>query len=78
MALPLGLGRQSHSDVGPHDSKLECSRSGVFPLILAAYVPGRIKSVMKHSMLAAVMFWAVAHLLANGTLAAVLLFGAFL
>jgi uncharacterized membrane protein len=50
----------------------------VFPLILAAYLPGRIKRSMKHPMLAAVKFWALAHLLSNGMLADVLLFGAFL
>jgi uncharacterized membrane protein len=50
----------------------------VFPLILAAYLPGRIKSALKHPMLAAVKFWAFAHLLSNGTLADVLLFGGFL
>jgi uncharacterized membrane protein len=50
----------------------------VFPLILAAYFPGRIKAAMKHPMLAAVKFWALAHLLSNGTLADVLLFGGFL
>ena len=50
----------------------------VFPLLLAAYLPGRIKSAAKHPMLAAVKFWAFGHLLANGTLADVLLFGGFL
>src|SRR6202051_2462884 len=50
----------------------------VFPLILAAYLPGRIKTAAKHPMLAAVKFWAFAHLLANGSLADVLLFGGFL
>lgn len=50
----------------------------VFPLILAAYMPGRIKTALKHPMLAAVKFWALAHLLANGMLADVLLFGSFL
>jgi uncharacterized membrane protein len=50
----------------------------VFPLILAAYLPGRIKTAMKHPMLAAVKFWALAHLLSNGMLADVLLFGSFL
>ncbi len=50
----------------------------VFPLILAAYLPGRIKAAMKHPMLAAVKFWAFGHLLANGMLADVLLFGGFL
>lgn len=50
----------------------------VFPLLLAAYLPGRIKTAAKHPMLAAVKLWALAHLLANGTAADVLLFGAFL
>ena len=49
-----------------------------FPLLLAAYLPGRIKSAAKHPMLLAVKFWATAHLLANGTLVDVILFGAFL
>jgi uncharacterized membrane protein len=50
----------------------------VFPLLLATYLPGRIKSTVKHPMLAAVKLWAFAHLLANGMLADVLLFGGFL
>ena len=50
----------------------------VFPLLIAAYLPGRIKTAAKHPMLAAVKFWAFAHLLANGRLPDVLLFGAFL
>jgi uncharacterized membrane protein len=50
----------------------------VFPLLLAAYLPGRISAAAKHPMLLAVKFWATAHLLANGTLADVLLFGGFL
>jgi uncharacterized membrane protein len=50
----------------------------VFPLLFAAYLPGRIKTALKHPMLAAVKFWALAHLLSNGTLADVLLFGGFL
>lgn len=49
-----------------------------FPLLLAAYLPGRIKTALKHPMLAAVNLWALAHLIANGTLADVLLFGAVL
>jgi uncharacterized membrane protein len=50
----------------------------VFPLLLAAYLPGRIQRAAKHPMLAATKLWALAHLLANGTLADVLLFGGFL
>jgi uncharacterized membrane protein len=50
----------------------------VFVLLLAAYLPGRIKAATKHPMLVATKLWATAHLLANGNLADVLLFGGFL
>ena len=50
----------------------------VFPLLFAAYLPGRIRAAAKHPFLLAVKLWALAHLLANGMLADVLLFGAFL
>ncbi|MDH3452256.1 MAG: NnrU family protein [Gammaproteobacteria bacterium] len=50
----------------------------VFPLLIAAYLPSRISVVAKHPMLLAAKLWAVAHLLTNGMLADVLLFGAFL
>lgn len=50
----------------------------VFVLLIAAYAPGRISAATKHPMLLAVKLWATAHLLANGTLADVLLFGGFL
>src|SRR5580704_5156984 len=50
----------------------------VFPLLIATYLPGRIKTAAKHPMLATVKFWAFAHLLSNGMLADVLLFGGFL
>ena len=48
-------------------------------LLAAAYLPtGRIKKAVKHPMLAAVKIWALGHLLANGELNSVLLFGSFL
>jgi uncharacterized membrane protein len=50
----------------------------VFPLLVATYFPARISRAAKHPMLLAVKLWATAHLLANGTLADVVLFGAFL
>src|SRR5688500_2881932 len=46
--------------------------------LLAPYLPGRIKAALKHPMLVAVKIWALAHLIANGTSADVLLFGGFL
>lgn len=50
----------------------------VFIFLVAAYVPCRIKKTLKHPMLVAVKLWAFSHLLANGDLASVLLFGGFL
>ena len=50
----------------------------VFPLLIAAYAPGRIKSSIHHPMLAATIIWAVAHLLSNGSVADIILFGSFL
>jgi uncharacterized membrane protein len=40
--------------------------------------PGRIKPVLKHPMLIAIKTWALAHLLANGDLASLILFLSFL
>ena len=49
-----------------------------FVLIAAAYVPGtKMKAALGHPMTAGVGLWALGHLLANGRLDAVLLFGAF-
>ena len=50
-----------------------------FLLITAAYVPGNgIKSRVQEPMILGVKCWALGHLLANGTLADVVLFGSFL
>jgi uncharacterized membrane protein len=50
-----------------------------FVLLAAAYVPrNAIKSNVHHPMVLAVKVWAFAHLLANGKLADLVLFGAFL
>ena len=50
----------------------------VFPLFMASFLPGRIKAAVKHPAFASVKIWAFAHLLTNGALADVLLFGCFL
>lgn len=50
----------------------------VFVFFFAPYFPGRIKAALKHPQLVAVKLWAFAHLLVNGMLADVLLFGSFL
>ncbi len=50
-----------------------------FVLLAAAYVPGNsIKARVHHPMVLGVKVWAFAHLLANGNLAHVVLFGSFL
>lgn len=50
-----------------------------FVALAATYAPlGKIKSTLRHPMLVAVKTWALAHLLANGDLGALVLFGAFL
>ncbi len=49
----------------------------VFPLLLATYFPARIQRTVRHPMLIATCLWALAHLLANGGLADLILFGAF-
>ncbi len=49
-----------------------------FIFLVAAYVPGRIKARLKHPFLIAIKTWALAHLIANGDLASILLFGSFL
>lgn len=52
---------------------------GAFVLLAAAYVPSnRIKAAIGHPMIAGVKLWAFAHLISNGMLADVVLFGSFL
>lgn len=50
----------------------------VFLLLIAAYIPGQIKARVGHPMLAAVKLWSLAHLLVNGDLGSIFLFGSFL
>ena len=46
--------------------------------LVATYIPSHIHVMLKHPMLVAIKIWALAHLLANGDLAALILFGSFL
>jgi uncharacterized membrane protein len=50
----------------------------VFPLLYATFLPCGIRRVLKYPDLVAIKLWAVAHLLANGMLADIILFGSFL
>ncbi len=45
---------------------------------VAAYIPGNIKRTLKHPMLVGVKLWAFAHLLANGDVGSIILFGGIL
>jgi uncharacterized membrane protein len=47
-------------------------------LVVASYIRGRIYTTVKHPMLAGVKLWAAAHLIANGDLGSIILFGSFL
>ncbi len=49
-----------------------------FICIAAAYIPGDIKTWLKHPMLVGIKLWAFGHLLANGDLGSIILFGSFL
>lgn len=46
--------------------------------LVAAYIPGVIRTRLKHPILIGVKLWALAHLLANGDVGSVVLFGAIL
>ena len=47
-------------------------------MVVASYLRGRIYAALKHPMLAGVKLWAASHLLANGDLGSIVLFGSFL
>lgn len=49
-----------------------------FVCVVAAYIPGHIKRALKHPMLVGVKLWAVAHLLVNGDIGSIVLFGSIL
>jgi uncharacterized membrane protein len=47
-------------------------------LVVAAYIRGHIYTAVRHPMLSGVKLWAGTHLLANGDLGSIILFGSFL
>ena len=46
----------------------------VFPLLIATYLPGKIAAAVRHPMITAVKFWALAHLFVRGDAASLALF----
>jgi uncharacterized membrane protein len=49
----------------------------VLVTLVAAFLPGRIRATLRHPMMLATSIWAALHLLVNGRLADLLLFGGF-
>ena len=49
-----------------------------FTFALASVLPGRIRALARHPLILATLLWAVAHLLTNGSVADLLVFGTFL
>src|SRR5204862_1059039 len=54
------------------------SRLPAVILVVASYIRGRIHTTLKRPMLTGIKVWAAAHLLANGDLGSIILFGSFL
>ncbi len=67
----------STPDWGPHLASLLVTIALI--LLVASNLPaGKINQAVKHPFLVAVKVWAFAHLIANGDLTSVLMFGSFL
>lgn len=66
-----------HPPVGMRHLALALMLPAVIFLV-SAYLRGYIWRFLKHPMLAAVKLWAFSHLLANGDLGSIILFGSFL
>ncbi len=82
IAWGYGLARDSSPDLyAPSPWLLQLSLVlflPVFPLLIAAYLPGRIKAAVRHPMLLATLLWAAGHLVCSGSLINVILFGSFM
>jgi uncharacterized membrane protein len=48
-----------------------------FILMVAAYMPNNIKRYVPHPMLTGVIIWGIAHILVNGDIVSLILFGSF-
>ena len=82
MLWGYGLARPSESLYTPPDWGVHVNMGLMLPsliLLIASYGPqGYIKQMVKHPMLLSVMLWSVGHLVANGEMNSVILFGSFL
>jgi uncharacterized membrane protein len=77
----IGYGRAPHEQIfEPSQTArtlLPVAMAIAFVLIAIATVPGRVRRLVRHPMLAGVLIWSALHFLANGDLASNVLFGAF-
>ena len=48
-----------------------------FCLLVAAYIPSNFRRIVRNPMLSGVLLWSLAHLVSNGDIASILLFGSF-
>jgi len=82
MLWGYGLARPAAQIYTPPDWGVHVTMGLMLPaiiLLLAAYGPrGYIKQWVKHPMLLSIMLWSAGHLLSNGELNSVILFGSFL
>ena len=82
MLWGYGLARPAAKVYTPPDWGIHVNMALMLPaliLLMAAYGPrGYIKQMAKHPMLLAIMLWSVGHLLANGEMNSLILFGSFL
>ena len=82
MLWGYGLARPSALVYTPPEWGVHVAMALMLPaliLLMAAYVPhSYIKQAVKHPMLLAIMLWSVGHLLANGEMNSLILFGSFL
>jgi len=77
----IGFGRAPEEQIFPPSQTarmlLPVAMAVAFVLMATAYAPGRLRRLLRHPMLAAVLIWSGLHFLANGDLAGNILFGTF-
>ncbi|MDN5865289.1 MAG: NnrU family protein [Gammaproteobacteria bacterium] len=79
--IVLGMGNAGHIGLWTPPPFARPIATGLMPLafilVIGAYVPCNLKRLLRHPMMLGVALWAGLHLLANGDLAGLLLFGSF-
>lgn len=79
--IALGYGRMEYQEVWEIPDGARELAFFVMPIVfileVAAEMKGHIRKKLKHPMMLGILIWAVVHLINNGDLASVLLFGSF-